>query len=56
MAFTAAVVVNVAAQMHRVQELWIGLMAFVPLGLLLLTGLYMFVLPYAARRRNGRPS
>jgi hypothetical protein len=25
-----------------------------PLGLLMLTGLYMFVLPYAARWRNAR--
>jgi hypothetical protein len=54
MAFTAAVIANVVAQMHKVQELWIGLLALVPLGLLLLTGLYMFVLPYAGRRRNGR--
>ena len=53
-AFTLAVAVNIAAQMHKVQELWIGLLALVPLGLLLLTGLYMFALPYAARRRNGR--
>ncbi len=52
-AFTLAVIVNIVAQMHEVQELWIGLTALVPLGLLLLTGLYMFVLPYAARRRNG---
>jgi hypothetical protein len=52
-AFAAAVAVNIVAQMHKVQELWIGLTALVPLGLLLLTGLYMFVLPYAAGRRNG---
>lgn len=33
---------------------WVGLFALVPLILLLITGLYMFVLPYVAKRRNGR--
>jgi hypothetical protein len=51
--FTLAVIVNVAAQMQKVQELWIGLLALVPLLLLLLSGLYLFVLPYAVRRRSA---
>jgi hypothetical protein len=50
--FTLAVIVNVAAQMRKVEELWIGLLALVPLILLLLSGLYLFVLPYALRRRG----
>ncbi len=33
---------------------WIGLLALSPLILLLLTGLYMFVLPYAAEWRGAR--
>jgi ABC-type polysaccharide/polyol phosphate export permease len=33
---------------------WLYLLPLFPLGLLLLTGLYMFVLPYAAKRRGGR--
>ena len=33
---------------------WVGLMALLPLALLLLTGLYLFVLPYAARWRSER--
>lgn len=50
--FTLAVIVNVAAQMQKVQELWIGLLALFPLLLLLLSGLYLFVLPCAVRRRS----
>jgi hypothetical protein len=30
-----------------------GLFALVPLILLLVTGLYLFVLPYAVKRRSG---
>jgi hypothetical protein len=52
--FTLAVVVNVVAQMHHVQRLWIGLLALVPLFALLFTGLYLFALPYAARRRSAQ--
>ncbi len=33
---------------------WIGLLALVPLILLLVTGLYLFVLPYLVRWRGGR--
>jgi hypothetical protein len=33
---------------------WLGLLALVPLALLLFTGLYLFVLPYATKWRGGR--
>lgn len=33
---------------------WVGLLALVPLILLLVSGLYMFFLPYAVRWRGGR--
>lgn len=33
---------------------WVYYMPLAPLALLLVTGLYMFVLPYAARWRSGR--
>ena len=33
---------------------WVYLLPLFPLGLLTLTGLYMFVLPYAARWRGAR--
>lgn len=35
---------------------WITYSPLFPLAFLLLTGLYMFVLPYAARRRGARAS
>ena len=53
-AFTVAVIANVVAMMQGEQALWVGLMALFPLILLLLTGLYMFVLPYAAKSRGVR--
>jgi hypothetical protein len=33
---------------------WVYLLPLLPLGLLLLTGLYMFVLPYAPKWRGGQ--
>jgi hypothetical protein len=52
-AFTVAVIVNVAAMLLEKQAVWIGLLALLPLILMLLTGLYLFVLPYAAKWRSG---
>jgi len=51
-AFTVAVVINMGAMIARHSALWIGLLALVPLIVLLVTGLYMFVLPYVRRRRD----
>jgi len=33
---------------------WVYYLPLIPLALLMLTGLYMFVLPYAAKWRRGR--
>jgi hypothetical protein len=33
---------------------WVYLLVLIPLFLLMPTGLYMFVLPYASRRRGDR--
>jgi hypothetical protein len=33
---------------------WVTYSPLPPLALLVITGLYMFVLPYAAKRRNAR--
>jgi hypothetical protein len=52
-AFTLAVIVNIVAMMQQQQAVWIGLLALFPLILLLLSGLYMFALPYAVKWRNG---
>ena len=54
-AFTLAAIVNIVAVVRQQQALWIGLLALVPLVLLLLTGLYLFALPYAAKWRVQRP-
>lgn len=48
--FTVAVVINIAAWALPEPQLWIGLLALVPLILLMATGLYLFALPYLARR------
>ncbi len=51
--FTVAVIVNVAALVRKEQAVWVGLLALFPLALLLLTGLYLFALPYATRWRSS---
>jgi hypothetical protein len=53
-AFTAAVIVNILALRQKEPAVWVGLLALFPLILLLFTGLYLFVLPYAIRWRGGR--
>ena len=53
-AFTVAVIINVVALVQKEPAVWVGLLALLPLALLLLTGLYLFVLPYAAKWRNAR--
>jgi len=50
-AFTLAVIANIVAMTQQVQANWIGFLALVPLIPLLITGLYLFALPY--RRRNA---
>jgi hypothetical protein len=46
-AFTVAVVLNVIAMLLQKQVVWVGVLALLPLLLLLLTGLYLFALPHA---------
>ena len=53
-AFTAAVIVNIVAVVREDYAAWVGLLAVLPLALLLLSGLYLFALPYAAKRAIGR--
>jgi hypothetical protein len=54
LAFTLAVIANIAAMALAEPATWVGLLALLPLIPLLLTGLYLFVLPHAARWRGGR--
>ena len=53
-AFTVAVIVNIVAVGKGKYTVWVGLLALLPLALLLFTGLYLFVLPYATTWRSGR--
>ena len=53
-AFTLAVIVNIVAVEQKKYTVWVGLLALLPLALLLFTGLYLFVLPYATKWRSGR--
>jgi heme A synthase len=54
--FTVAVIVNGIAVAQNKYTNWLGLLALLPLALLLFTGLYLFVLPYAAKWRSARRS
>jgi hypothetical protein len=53
-AFTVAVIVNIVALVQERQAVWVGLLTLLPLVLLMLTGLYLVVLPHAANWRGGR--
>ena len=55
-AFTMAVIVNIAVLGREQPPVWVGLLALLPLVLLLLTGLYLFVLPYVTKWSSGRPT
>jgi hypothetical protein len=56
-AFTATVIANFIALAQADGAMpppWVTYSPLVPLAFLMLTGLYMFVLPYAIRWRSGR--
>jgi hypothetical protein len=52
--FTVTVIVTFVALAQEDPVLWISYVPLLPLALLLITGLYLFVLPYVLRRRGGR--
>jgi heme A synthase len=51
-AFTVAVIVNTVAVLRGRYANWMGFMALAPLAFLVLSGLYLFVLPYAVKWRS----
>jgi hypothetical protein len=53
-AFTVGVIVNFVAVSRGKYTAWVGFLALLPLALLLFTGLYLFVLPYATKWGSGR--
>ena len=52
--FTATVIANFVTMAFRQPPSWVVYSPLPPLFLLLFSGLYMFALPYAAKRRGGR--
>ena len=54
-AFTLTVLANFAAMSQGTPPAWVTYSPLVPLFLLFLSGTYLFVLPYLARRRNRQP-
>ena len=54
-AFTVGFIVNIVALTgEKEPAFWVYLLVLIPLFLLFPTGLYMFVLPYAAKWRSAR--
>ncbi|WP_333585824.1 hypothetical protein [Phenylobacterium sp.] len=53
LAFTLAVLANIAVMFSGAQIMWVGFLALVPLIPLLITGVYLFALPYLGARRDG---
>ena len=53
-AFTVTVIANFVAMAQGEPPVWVTYSPLLPLAFLLFTGLYMFVLPYAAKWRGGR--
>lgn len=55
MAFTATVLLNIVVMSVRPGQPppWVTYAPLLPLAFLMLTGLYLFALPYAARRRSA---
>lgn len=51
--FTLAVIINIAAMTQTEPAIWVGLLALFPLILLLLSGLYLFALPYLTRAQRS---
>jgi hypothetical protein len=54
--FTVTVIANFVARGFGEPPLWVVYSPLIPLFLLLFSGLYLFVLPYLAGQRSGRPA
>ena len=53
-AFTVTVIGTFVALGQEKPVVWVSYVPLFPLALLLFTGLYLFVLPYATKWRSGR--
>jgi len=54
MTFAVIAIANIVALLMKAQVVWLGLLALVPLIPLLLSGLYLFALPYVNKSRGGK--
>ena len=54
-AFTVTVIANFVAMSQGEPPPWVTYSPLLPLAVLLFTGLYLFALPYATRRRGAPP-
>jgi len=52
--FTVTVIANFVVMSQGPPPAWVTYSPLLPLALLLFTGLYLFVLPYATKWRSGR--
>ena len=53
MAFTLTVIANFVAMARGTPPAWVTYSPLLPLALLLLSGLYLFALPYLTKWRSG---
>ncbi len=53
-AFTVTVIATSVALAQEDPVIWVSYLPLLPLALLFFTGLYLFALPYLAKRRRGR--
>jgi len=53
MVFVASIIVTTIALVQDEPLLWVSYVPLLPLAVLLLTGLYLFALPYANRWRRA---
>ena len=54
MVFTVTMIANFVALSQGTPPDWVTYSPLLPLALLLFSGLYLFALPYLARRRTGQ--
>jgi hypothetical protein len=54
--FVLSVIATAVALAQKEPVLWMSYVPLIPLALLALTGIYMFFLPYAAKRRRAEES
>ena len=52
MIFTATVIANFVVMSQGTPPAWVTYSPLLPLGLLMLTGIYLFIHPYVVRRRD----